>query len=134
MPGKTYDKIPIVDRPRLEPADQHVLCGNGTPIHLRGRAKLNIKIQGVDYAFAFYISDDNIRGILGNDFLQEYNGALHIGQRKFSLNNRQINIYDAKGMQLNHRAIINPSKKSRHYLVKNSRTWTTSTRRLSGHG
>ena len=107
MPGKTYDKIPLVDRPRLEPADQHVLCGNGTPIHLRGRAKLNIKIQGVDYAFAFYISDDNIRGILGNDFLQEYNGALHIGQRKFSLNNRQINIYDAKGMQLNHRAIIN---------------------------
>ena len=83
------------------------MCGNGSPIHLRGRATLTLKIQGVDYPFAFYVSDDNIRGILGNDFLHKYNGAIHIGQRKFSLNRRQINIYDAKGMQLNHRAIIN---------------------------
>ena len=83
------------------------MCGNGSPIHIRGRARLNIKIQGVNYPFAFHVTDDNIRGILGNDFLKEYEASLHVGQHRFALNNRPIDIFDVKGMQLNHRAVIN---------------------------
>ena len=109
MPGKTFDRIPAADRPALLPPDLNVVCGNGSPVQLRGRAVLSLTIQGVKYEGTFHVTDDNTRGILGTDFLEEYDGQVLVGRNRVILNNREIKVYDANGMSLSHRVTVNAS-------------------------
>ena len=91
------------------PADQRVVCGNGSPIHIRGQVQLTLSLQGMDYVHTFHVSDDNIRGILGADFLERYHASLDMGRRKLALDDRLIELYDVNGAPKNHRAVVNAS-------------------------
>ena len=106
LPERLYYKIPEEDRPPLFYSSIRIFCGNSNPIRVTGVVALTVRIQNVDYSAIFHVSADEVKGILGTDFLERYDAKVQLKRRCLQLNNKCINIYSQQGLQLNHRVVL----------------------------
>ena len=109
MPEKSYLAIPVEQRPPLIHSDIKVFSGNSTTINIKGVVHLSIELQHVKYKCVFHVSSDEVRGILGADFLERYDARVHFARRRVMLNNVAVNVYSSKGVQLNQKVVIEKS-------------------------
>ena len=109
LPENLYETIPDELKPELQPTDREVQCGNEQGIRIRGIVCLKVKIQNMEYDGVFHVSPDIPKGILGNNFLERYQAQIHVGRRQLSINNRNIKIYDSRGLPLKHRVVAQKS-------------------------
>ena len=105
LPEQIYNQLPANEKPVLQPSQRPVCCGNDQSIRIRGIAFKKIRIQDVEYEVAFHVSPDMSKGILGMEFLDNYGAQIHIERRQLSLNNRNIKLYDVRGLPLRHRVV-----------------------------
>ena len=106
LPERLYYKIPEDDRPPLLYSSIKIYCGNSNRIRVTGVVALTMRIQNVDYKGIFHVSPDEVKGILGTDFLERYDAKVQLRRRCLKLNNKPINVYSQQGIQLNHRVVI----------------------------
>ena len=106
LPYHQYLAIPEDVRPAIQPTGVKVLCGNSTGIAVEGTVTLPVIIHRVEYKCIFHVSHDEIKGILGMNFLVPYRGDVGTGRRKLVLNGKEIDIYSVTGQQLNHRVVM----------------------------
>ena len=106
LPYHQYLAIPEEGRPVIEPTGVKVLCGNSTGISVEGTVTLPVIIKHVEYKCVFHVSHDEVKGILGMNFLVPYRGDVGTGRRKLVLNGKEIDIYSVTGQQLNHRVVM----------------------------
>ena len=103
---KNHLAIPVEQRPPLTHSDIRVFSGNSTTNNIKGVIHLSIELQHVKYKWVFHVSSDEVRGILGADFLERYDARVHFARRRVMLNNVAVNVYSSKGVQLNQKVVI----------------------------
>ena len=106
LPRNQYMAIPECDRPPLEHSGVKVFCGNSSTISIEGKVTLNLILQKVEYSCVFHVSADEVKGILGMNFIQSYGGKVDTGSQALILNNKEIDVYNLQGHRLNHKVVM----------------------------
>ena len=105
LPLAVYNRIPEDERGKLVKTGRSVCCGNEQSISVHGIAFMVISIDQTEYQVAFHLTSDVPKGLLGQDFLDRYEGDIQTRRKRLHLNGKEIKLYDEMGIPLQHQVV-----------------------------
>ena len=72
IPKRWYDSIPDDEKPPLQPTTLTVRTGNKVRINMAGMIDVSLRLSCGNYPCRFYVSSDEVHGILGMDFMEAH--------------------------------------------------------------
>ena len=105
IPKRWYDSIPDDDKPPLQPTTLTVRTGNKVRINMAGMIDVSLRLSCGNYPCRFYVSSDEVHGILGMDFMEAHHVDFQAARKKLFIGNRPVTLYSERGHRLNHRIV-----------------------------
>lgn len=93
----SYLAIPEYKRPRLDPPNLNIMMANGDPLKTWGTAWVEVEIGKVCQTLNFVVSDIQVSGILGMDFLLATGSSLDFTSLQLMIRGEKIKCKSAKG-------------------------------------
>lgn len=106
LPRHLYDAIPEVDRPKLKPTNTQIKGAGGSPIQCLGTIILNLDIYHMTYRQMFHVCPADTMGILGMDFMYDYNVIPIASKSQLFIQDREVPVFDLKGTPMHHRVVL----------------------------
>lgn len=87
---EVYQRIPVEQRPVLEPLSYRVMGVNDQPLETLGGGLMNITLQGVGFEQVVIVAAMATDGILGQDFLLKNRIKIDFGRHQISYRDQKI--------------------------------------------
>ncbi|MCG7878901.1 MAG: retropepsin-like aspartic protease, partial [Candidatus Thiodiazotropha endolucinida] len=85
-----YEKIELAERPRLKPVKGEMVAINGMNLKIHGYCHFDILIGGCCYSIMAIVAELNTSGILGLDFLTEFECSIELKQKCIIMDGKKI--------------------------------------------
>ena len=66
---------------------------------------MSLRLSCGNYPCRFYVSSDEVHGILGMDFMEAHHVDFQAAQKILFIGNRPVTLYSERGHRLNHRIV-----------------------------
>ncbi|XP_033761504.1 uncharacterized protein LOC117343268 [Pecten maximus] len=89
---KLFERLGL-DEKSLRGTRLVLLAANGKKLGIKGEVKLDFTLNNKQFQHRFVIADiRGITGLLGTDFLEHYNGILHVAKKKLQTSKGQVTL------------------------------------------
>lgn len=113
LPFHLYEAIPKAERPELRPTLANIKGANGSPIACLGTTTIELQIHHRMYKQLFHVCPNDTMGILGMDFMYDYDVVPIASKNQLFIQDREIPVFDLRGTPMRHRVVLRRTVKLR---------------------
>ena len=100
MPKQLYDIVSKVQHVQMRPTDKRIRSVNERIIKCYGRAEVELQVDEQTFKHQFYVCEDEVKVLLGRDFMKNANVQLEPARNKIKINGKKVTAYDVKGSKI----------------------------------
>jgi hypothetical protein len=100
LPWKLYNELPKEAKLSWRPARNNGVLADGSPVMIRGRAEIKMKVGGMNMTHEFQLAEIEEKTLLGMDFFKKHRCVLDIHKCRISINSKQVMCCDVHGNPL----------------------------------
>ena len=100
MPKQLYDVVSKAQNIKMLPSDKRIRSVNERIIKCYGRANVQLQVDDQTFKHQFYICEDEVKVLLGRDFMKNANVNLEPARNRIKINGKKVTAYDVKGLKI----------------------------------